>query len=213
MRDLNGDGVISPGDNTADNPGDRRVIGNTTPRYTFGVNLDLDWSNFFVSAFVQGVGKRDWYPSNEANFWGQYNRPYNHVPAWHRDEGIIWSEENPDSFFPRYVSRLASSGDGILRQEQTGYLMNAAYVRLKSLQVGYDLPFELISGWGMRNARVFLSGENLWSWSPLYKTADHLDIENQIARSDELARPGEAVRQGYNYPIMRTLSFGISLTF
>ncbi|HLR30934.1 MAG TPA: TonB-dependent receptor [Fodinibius sp.] len=213
LRDLNGDGVISPGDNTADNPGDRRVIGNTTPRYTFGVNLDLDWSNFFVSAFVQGVGKRDWYPSNEANFWGQYNRPYNHIPAWHQNEGIIWSEENPNSFFPRYVSRQASSGDGILRQQQTRYLMNAAYLRLKSLQVGYDLPFELVSRWGMRNARVFLSGENLWSWSPLYKTADHLDIENQIARSDELARPGETVRQGYNYPIMRTLSFSISLTF
>lgn len=213
LRDLNGDGVIDPGGNTADNPGDRRVIGNTTPRYTFGINLGADWNDLFVSLFFQGVGKRDWYPSREANFWGQYNRPYNHIPAWHLDDGIIWSEENPDSFFPRYVSRIASSGSGILRQPQTGYLMNAAYIRLKNLQVGYRLPESLISQIGMRSATVYFSGENLWAWSPLYKTADNLDIENIIARSDEIARPGETIRQGYNYPIMRSLTFGVSVNF
>ncbi|MEX1212886.1 MAG: TonB-dependent receptor [Balneolaceae bacterium] len=213
LRDLDGDGVIGPGDNTADNPGDRRVIGNTTPRYTFGINLGAEWSNFFVSTFFQGVGKRDWYPSNEANFWGQYNRPYNHVPAWHVEEGMRWTPENPNAFLPRYVSRQASSGDGILRQQQTGYLMNAAFLRLKTLQVGYNLPIQWVESFGIRQAQVFFSGENLWSWSPLYKTADHLDIENQIAQSDEIARPNETVRQGYNYPIMRTLTFGVSITF
>ncbi len=213
FRDLNGDGVISPGDNTVNNPGDRRIIGNTTPRYTFGINLGAEYSSFFLSMFFQGVGKRDWYPSNEANFWGQYNRPYNHIPNWHMNDGIIWSEENPDSFFPRYVSRLASAGDGTLRQPQTGYLMNAAYVRLKNFQLGYNLPPNVVSNLGMRAARVYFSGENLWSWSPLYRTADHLDIENQIAQSDEIARPNETVRQGYNYPIMRSLTLGVSITF
>jgi hypothetical protein len=213
LRDLNGDGAITPGDNTLANPGDRRVIGNTTPRYTFGINLGAAWNNMFFSAFFQGVGKRDWYPSPEANFWGQYNRPYNHIPAWHMNDGVIWSEENPDAFFPRYVSRQASAGDGILRQPQTGYLMNAAYIRLKNFQIGYNLPGHLVSQLGMRSARIYFSGENLWSWSPLYRTADNLDIENQIAQSDEMARPNEIIRQGYNYPILRSLTLGISVTF
>lgn len=213
LRDLTGDGAVTPGDNTFDNPGDRKVIGNTTPRYTYGINLGAAWNNIFISAFIQGVGKRDWYPSNEANFWGQYNRPYNHVPRWHLNDGIIWSEDNPDSFFPRYVSRQASTGNGILRQPQTGYLMNAAYIRLKNFQIGYDIPQHLISQTGMRNARIYFSGENLWSWSPLYRTADNLDIENQIAQSDEMARPGETIRQGYNYPILRSLTMGLSITF
>src|SRR5690625_4467779 len=216
LRDLDGNGVINPGANTLDNPGDRRVIGNTTPRYTFGVNLGAEWRNFFISGFFQGVGKRDWYPAAESSFWGQYNRPYNHVPAWHTNDGMIWSEENPDSFFPRYVSRLASSGIGMLHhnQAQTGYLMNAAYVRLKNLQVGYNLPVDLVSRAGMRMARIYISGENLWSWSPLYKPADPLDIENMIARPDSLARPSDtSTRQGYNYPILRTITLGVSITF
>lgn len=213
LRDLNGDGVIDPGANTAEDPGDRRVIGNTTPRYTFGVNLGADWNNVFVSAFFQGVGKRDWYPSREANFWGQYNRPYNQIPVWHLDDGIIWSEENPDSFFPRYVSRIASSSNGILSQPQTGYLMNAAYIRLKSLQVGYHLPQSLLSQFGMRSATIYFAAENLWAWSPLYKTATNLDIENTLAPRDTFVRPGDSFRHGYNYPLMRNLTLGVNITF
>lgn len=213
LRDLDGDGVIGPGANTADDSGDRRIIGNETPRYTFGINLGAEWNSFYLSAFFQGVGKRDWYPSREANFWGQYNRPYNHIPSWHLDDGIIWSEENPDSFFPRYVSRIASSSSGILSQPQTGYLMNAAYIRLKNFQVGYHLPVSLLSQFGMRVATIYFSGENLWAWSPLYKTADNLDIENTLAPRDQFVRRGDQNREGYNYPLLKTLTMGVSITF
>src|SRR5699024_11424704 len=76
-KDLNGDGVINDGDNRVNSPGDRRIIGNSHPRYRFGINFNVNWGGFFVSGLFQGVGKRDWYPSSEADyFWGQYNRPY-----------------------------------------------------------------------------------------------------------------------------------------
>jgi hypothetical protein len=95
------DGVINNGGNTVGTPGDRKIIGNSTPRYTYGISLGADWSGFFFSTFFQGVGKMDWYPGAEnGTFWGQYNRPYNKVPK--SQLGNIWSPENPDAYFPRY---------------------------------------------------------------------------------------------------------------
>ena len=71
FEDLNGNGYIDRGQNTVDDPGDRKIIGNEEPRYIYSFTLSADWNNIWVSAFFQGVGKQDWYPSNEAStFWG-----------------------------------------------------------------------------------------------------------------------------------------------
>lgn len=214
FKDLNGDNVITPGDNTVNNPGDRVIIGNNSSRYTYGINLGASWKNFFFSAFFQGVGKMDWYPSAESNaFWGQYNRPYNDIPKWQLKEGIIWSPENPDSFFPRYVSRLANRSGGTLREQQSKYVMNASYIRLKNFQLGYTLSDELVSRWRtFKNIRVYVSGENLLTWSPLYKTVDNIDVENVTQPSDQLFTSSNA-GDGYNYPMLKSLTFGLSLTF
>jgi TonB-linked SusC/RagA family outer membrane protein len=213
LMDLDPDGVINPGDNTVDNPGDRTIIGNTAPRYTYGINLSMDWNNFFFSAFFQGVGKRDWYPRYEsAIFWGQYNRPYSDIPKWHLNEGMIWSPENPDSFFPRYVSRLANRAEGILRQPQSKYVMNASYIRLKNIQLGYNIPGRFFPQIGLESAKVFVSGESLWTWSPIYKIMDNIDVENATAPSDQLFTSSNA-GDGYNYPMMKNITFGISVTF
>ena len=212
LKDLNNDGVINFGDNTVDNPGDRKVIGNLTPRYTFGANLGAQWNNIFFSAFIQGVGRQDWYPHQEAvNFWGQYNRPYGDIPRWHLNEGMIWSEENPDSFLPRYVSRGGTGG--LLRQTQTKYLMNAAYIRLRNVQLGYDLPINLVSRMGMSSARIYVSGESLWTWSPLYRTVkNHIDVENATAPSDQMYTSGNS-GDGYNYPMLKNVTVGINVRF
>ncbi len=102
LMDINGDGKIDPGTDRLDNPGDRKIIGNSAPRFMYGINLGADWNNFFFSTFFQGVGKQDWWPSREASaFWGQYNRPYNPLPAWHLNNH--WTPETPDAYMPRYV--------------------------------------------------------------------------------------------------------------
>lgn len=214
FKDRNGDGSITPGDNTVDNPGDRFIIGNNRARYTYGINLGADWKGIFFSAFLQGVGKQDWYPSTEANtFWGQYNRPYGDVPLWHLQDGIIWSEDNPDSFFPRYVTRLANRSGGVLTVAQTKYVMNVAYLRLKNFQVGYNLPAKLLGKTKVvRNARVYLSSDNLLTWSPLLKIVDNTDVENANAPSDQLFTDGNA-GDGYNYPMLKSVTLGISVTF
>ncbi|WP_374163222.1 SusC/RagA family TonB-linked outer membrane protein [Arcticibacter sp. MXS-1] len=219
FRDLNNDGVINEGDKTVSSPGDRKIIGNTTPRYTYGINLGADWKNFSLFAFFQGVGKRDWYPGAEAGiFWGQYNRPYNKIPSWQL--GKIWSEENPDSYLPRYRGYVAQNGSGELRQNQTRYLQNAAYIRLKNVQLGYTLPASLAKKAHISNIRLFVTGENLWSWSPLYKLTRDLDVEN-LGRSDVVTNPPDPTKKdpndnnsgnGNNYPILKSISFGLSAT-
>ena len=225
LKDLNGDGKVNPGKNTVGDPGDRVVIGNTTPRYRYGINLGANYRNVFVSSFFQGVGKQDWYPSPESNaFWGQYNRPYGFVPKWHLKPGMIWTAENPNSFLPRYASRLSNNAAGILRQPQSKYVMNAAYLRLKNVQLGYNLPARLSSRLGAQATRLYVTGENLWTWSPLYKYADNIDVENATAPSDRqfVTNPNtlnaagaftDNSGDGYNYPILRSYNFGVTLTF
>jgi TonB-linked SusC/RagA family outer membrane protein len=210
FKDLNGDGEINNGDNTVTNPGDRTIIGNANPRYTYGINLDLDWNNFFFSTFFQGVGQQDWFPGTEAGtFWGQYNRPYNKLPQFHI--GNIWSEDNPNAYFPRYRGYTAQNSAGELAQAQTKYLQNVAYLRLKNIQIGYNLPQSLIGKIKMSSAKVYLSGENLWAWSPLYKLTRDLDVES-VRGSDRVLTSGTS-GNGHNYPIMKSMNLGLSITF
>ncbi|RAV28431.1 SusC/RagA family TonB-linked outer membrane protein [Sinomicrobium soli] len=210
FRDLNNDGIIDNGENTADKPGDRKVIGNSRPRYLFGVNLNADWNNIFFNAFIQGVGKQDWYPSRGASdFWGQYNAPYSTALKSHI--GNIWTPENTDAYFPRYTGYLAWAAGGALREVQTRYLQNAAYVRLKNLQIGYNIPDEVLSRIGISKLQVYASGENLFSFSPLYKNTKALDVENIGASDQDVSNQNYG--DGFNYPILRSVSLGFSLTF
>lgn len=203
------DGVINNGDNTVNNPGDRKIIGNATPRYSYAINLDLEWNNLFLTTFFQGVGKQDWYPGAEAGvFWGQYNRPYNRLPTSHL--GKIWSEENPDAYFPRYRGYIAQNGSATLTQAQTKYLQNVAYIRLKNIQLGYNLPQSLMGRIGISGARVYVSAENIWSWSPLYKITKDLDVES-IQGSDRVLTDGTN-GNGNNYPMLKSVTFGLSVT-
>ncbi len=187
LADLNGDGFVNIGTNRVSDPGDRRIIGNKSPHYMYGLNLTADWNSFFISAFVQGVGKQQWYPSTESeSFWGQYNRPYNNIPLFHL--GNMWTPENTGAYFPRTMSRAASSSTSReLGVAQTKYLQNKAYMRLKNVQIGYNLPKSLVSKIGAQNLRIYMSGENLWTYSPLYKITGrgHIDVEN-TGPSDQL---------------------------
>ncbi|WP_239494937.1 SusC/RagA family TonB-linked outer membrane protein [Pedobacter yulinensis] len=212
LRDLNGDGFINVGKNSVNDPGDRRIIGNSAPRYNYGISLGANWNNVFFSVFFQGIGKQQWYPSTETEmFWGQYNRPYNNIPTFHL--GNMWTPENTDAYFPRTMSRAASSNTNrTLGVAQTRYLQNVAYLRMKNIQVGYNLPVKLVQRIGARTARVFFSGENLFTYSPMYKIVKTIDVENAVP-SDQDLNPNSTNGDGYNYPLMKSFAFGLSLGF
>ncbi|MFC4210924.1 SusC/RagA family TonB-linked outer membrane protein [Pedobacter lithocola] len=213
LKDLNGDGFINVGENKVGKSGDRRIIGNSAPRYLYGINLGADWHDFSFSVFFQGVGKQQWYPSTETEmFWGQYNRPYNNIPTFHL--GNMWTPQNTDAYFPRTMSRAASSNTNrTLGVAQTRYLQNVAYIRMKNIQVGYTLPARWVNKVGVRTAKVFFSGENLFTYSPMYKIVKNtIDVENAVP-SDQDLNPNSTNGDGYNYPMLKSYAFGVNIGF
>lgn len=208
FEDLNGNGYIDRGLNTVDDPGDRKIIGNSEPRYIYSFGIDLEWNNIFLSAFFQGVGKQDWYPSNEASvIWGQYNRPYAQMPKWHLNN--YWTEDNPDAYLPRYAGYYAPFYKGT-NNANTRYLMDVSYIRLKNLQVGYTLPAKWTDAIKMKKVSVFFSGENLWTWSPMYKYTRDIDVTANIYGTDSVL---SSTGDGFNYPTLRSYSLGLNITF
>lgn len=209
FADLNGDGVINQGDNTVDNPGDRKIIGNSEPRYQYGFTLSGRWNGVGVSAFFQGIGKRDWYFASEAGlFWGPYNRPYGYQPAKMMDN--IWSEENPDAYFPRYRGYTALGADRSLGAPQTRYLQDVSYLRLKTLTVDYTLPKLLTDRMKLANVQIFVTAQNLFTLSGLYKNTENFDPEVMEKPIGELTNGSG---QGYAYPMLKTTTFGLNFTF
>lgn len=209
IEDLNGNGYIDRGDQTVDNPGDRTIIANVEPRYIWSFTLSGDWNNFYASVFFQGVGRRDYLTGGDSGMiWGQYNRAYNQMPKWQL--GNYWTEQNRDAYMPRYSARM-SPFYSVQRRGNTRYVLDASYIRLKNIQVGYNLPEKWLKPLHVSKASVFFSGENIWDWSPMYKyvwgTVDVLGLGTDPENSDSTAGSGGC------YPIMSSYSLGINITF
>jgi len=188
-RDRNKDGFINKGANTVEDPGDLKVIGNTSPRYNYGISLDASYKGIFINMFFQGVGERDSWPSQQA-FWPVATQYFN-TQKWFVSDS--WSEDNKNAYFA--VPRARNTKN---RQSQTKYLQDGSYVRLKNLTVGYSLPQEWIRKVKLSNAQIYFSGENIWEHSNMKGPYDPEQAENKGAAS---------------YPFQRTYSIGIDLTF
>ena len=207
--DINGDGVISVGANSVKNPGDRKILGNSIASLQYGITAGFDYMGIDFSIFFQGTGNHYWYPNAESMaFWGPYSRPYcTYLPYDFLDN--VWSEENPDAYFPRPRAYAAFTSGAPLANVNSRYLQNLRYLRLKNLSVGYTVPkTEKI---GIEKLRVYFSGENLAYWSPFKKNSRYIDPE---AAFDRLDSSGAATR--YNnafYPWQKTFMFGIDITF
>ncbi len=234
--DQDNNGLIEKGTTVSD-PKDLSIIGNAAPRMRYGLNLGADWNGIDFSIFFQGIGKRDYYPLDYL-YWGFYQQPYaggaTHLLDYYRandqsatdrarhsqaylDAGL--ADQNLDAEFPILQAWLADRnlGERIdqaqgLAIPQTGYLLNAAYLRLKNLTVGYTLPEELTSRAGL-TVRVFVSGENLMEWSALKDYFDPEAINDDVAQLNPSVSSGRQVGSGYAYPFQRRYAFGINLTF
>jgi len=205
FEDVNGDGVIDKGAWTVENPGDYKKIGNTTPRYQFGVALNASWNGIDFNAFFTGVGKRDIYPGPEStSFWGPYNRRYQVLPQHIVDNR--WTADNPDAYFPRPKGYIAS-GSNSLATAQTRYLQDASYVRLKNLTIGYTLPSKITNKIGMQRLRLYVSGQNLWTLTGLHETLDPEGLQK-----DPDATSG-SVGIGTAYPIQTVYAMGLEINF
>jgi TonB-linked SusC/RagA family outer membrane protein len=206
-KDLNGDKKISTGAETLDDHGDLKVIGNSTPRFLFGLNLTASWKGFDFRAFFQGVLKRDYWCGNSWGgrefYFGATNSGtwwcagLTAVQDYYRDANS-WSvingyeSENTDAFLPRPVYSSKNT------ECQSKYIMNAAYMRLKNLEIGYTLPTSLVSHIGLTKARIFFSAENLFTITDMPEQFDPETI---------------GTNNNNTYPLSKTYSFGINISF
>lgn len=220
FEDLNGDGKIDYGSLTLEDKGDLALIGNSQPRYLFGLSGNVEWNNFDLSIFFQGIGKRDWWPGSENwLFWGQFNRPYTSMPMDVHNQ--IWSPDNPDGYFPNLVGyeSLNNNRSKAMNSPSNYFLQNAAYIRLKNLSVGYNLPERLISKIRLKRARIYFSGQNLWVWSPMFKITKAIDPEAIGSQADSQSETRTYLmsaiesNKGSVYPILKTFTLGIDITF
>ncbi|MGO1595013.1 MAG: SusC/RagA family TonB-linked outer membrane protein [Sphingobacterium sp.] len=201
--DVDQDGKISRKGWTLEDHGDYNIIGNTTPRYQYGITLNASWKGFDLNAFFRGVGKREIYPDGESMaFWGPYSKRYAIMPTHVAEDR--WTPENPNAYFPRPQGYIAGNGGHDLNVPQTRYLQDASYFRLKNLVLGYSLPTTLVKRMKLSNVRLYLSGQNLFESTNLHRS---LDPEGLATDPDG----SSSVGLGAAYPIQRTYAFGLEI--
>ena len=215
LADLDDSNTVDNGSNTIGDHGDLVKIGNTTPRYSYSIQGGVRWNGIGISMMWQGVGKRDWYPAKESGyFWGQYGRPYSMALPWHNSDR--WSPTNRGAYWPRLVGYSASDSGLILAQPNTRYVQDASYIRLKNLTIDYNFPKELVNKIGLQALKIYVSGENLLTFSPLKKYAKNYDPEGIYAGDADYGTNkfgSDNFGDGDGYPVMKSYTIGLSITF
>ena len=202
-KDANGkiidEGIVNSGNNTLDDHGDLKRIGNSTPRYRFGLNLDAEWKGFDFSIFFQGVLKRDWhFGSGDPYFWGAVGNVWQ--SAAFKEHMDYWTPENTGAYYPKpYFGEIRKN-----QIAQTRYLQDASYIRCKNLQFGYSLPQSVLHPSGLSNCRIYVSCDNLFT---LTRLSSIYDPEVFGSYGDE----GWGAAK--TYPLQRTVSVGVNLSF
>lgn len=194
--DLNGDGKVDNGGNTLANHGDLSIIGNSSPRYNYSITLDAAWKGFDFSVMLQGIGKRDFF-TNAPYFIGANTGVWQSVGF--TEHWDFWRPEgdplgaNTGAYYPR----VAQNG-GKNFAPQTRYLQDASYMRVKNMQLGYTLPKDLTSKFGVNSLRVYASVDNLVTFTKLSKIFDPEGL-------------GGDWGTGKLYPLQRTWSLGLNI--
>lgn len=173
---------------------DRTVLGSTTPKFYYGLNLSASWKGFDFSALFQGVG-------GHKRLIGSYMAYafYNggQIQRWQADSR--WTEANPNKWaeYPR-LETLNMNNPNL--QTSDYWVRDASFLRIKNVQLGYTLPKSLTQKVGLSNVRVYLSGQNLYTFNSFYKG---WDPENEIGTGDSPSY----------YPINSIYSFGFNFKF
>lgn len=176
------DGVI--------NDDDRFLVGNDFPRYTFGFNYSVQWKGLYFSAFLQGVGLRHAWMRGEA-VEAFHNNNEGPVLDFHIDR---WTPSNPNASYPRLTMGTESTNNAT---KSDFWIQNAAYLRVKNLQLGYNFQGEWMKRVHLSQLRAFLSVENA------------LTISGMKGGWDPEYNGGS----GRSYPVARVYSMGLNVKF
>jgi len=191
FEDIRGDGYSPGPDGKIDGNDFQLLSTNAAPRINYGFGFGLTWKNFSLNTHFQGVGMYDRIISNQEGpgmrQHGGAIRPY--YPIWASD---VWTPDNVDAKYPRVIgSNWYESGTG----ESSFWIKNGAYVRLKNVNLGYNLPKNWISTLNLSNAQIFFNGTNLFALSAIKEFHD-------------------PEQKNYDsFPIMRSFTLGVDVRF
>jgi len=193
--DVNGDSVITDRD--------RDVIGyGAVPDVTYGLDLNVEWKGFSVSALFQGASRFNMMISGRARAgFSNWSIPfdYHYQYRWTPDPNDQSQNINPDVRFPA-VDGTGQGNTANNNLPSDFWLQDNTYLRLKNLNVSYSLPTELVQKAGIQNVRFYVAGTNLWTISKLGMYQDFWDPE------------GPQNQGGNQYPPLRTWTVGLNVT-
>ena len=209
--DSDGDGKVDPGKGTLADHGDLKIIGNATPKYSFGINLNVGYKGFEISTLLQGVAKRDFPMAASTYLFGG--------KEWFKEHLDYFSPENPNGYLPRLTTD-AQTTNANTGYNTTRYMLNAAYMRMKNLTVSYTFKPQLLKNIGLSNLKVYFTCDNLFTISKLPNQFDPetLNQVNAWAGGSNAAALGLTSAQNQNgngkvYPMNRNFVFGLDFTF
>lgn len=181
-KDLTGDGKITEADQT--------WIYNPVPDFTYGFNIYLEYKNFDFTAFFQGVQGVDIISDlkKETDIWAGLNIGYLNKGKRLLD---AWSTSNPDSNVPA----LSLSDNNNEKRVSSYWVENGSYLKLRTIQFGYNFPGTIASKLAMQRLRMYVSAQNLFTVKSSSFTG--VDPENP----------------NYGYPIPLNITFGLNVTF
>ena len=202
---------VQPGDNRyvdANKDGkiddnDKFIFGNPFPRYTFGATYNLEYKNFDLSIFIQGVGKRT------MMIRGELVEPfhYNYGMTMYTHQLDYWTPQNPDARYPRLANNGTQSNTNNFRNGSDMYLYDGAYARLKNIQLGYSLPSDVVKNLGLGSFHMYVSGQNLLTLSKVKFVDPELSEFNNSLNSNGSANSGRA------YPTQVYYGLGVDISF
>lgn len=181
-KDLTGDGKITEADQT--------WIYNPVPDFTYGFNIYLEYKNFDFTAFFQGVQGVDIISDlkKETDIWAGLN-----IGFLNKGKRLLdaWSATNPDSNVPA----LSLSDNNNEKRVSSYWVENGSYLKLRTIQFGYNFPQTIASKLAMQRLRMYVSAQNLFTIKSSSFTG--VDPENP----------------NYGYPIPLNITFGLNVTF
>ena len=190
-KDVNGDGIVDDGDRVA--------IGATdTPSLIYGLGASVSWRGFDLNLHFQGAGKYTFLINSGAvnafrdGRWGNILQGITDNRWISSDISGTKETENPNAPYPRL-----SYGYNLNNQQSSSFwLRNGRFLRLKNLDIGYTLPKPMVNTIHLESVRIYISGQNLITWSPFKLWDPELDSR----------------QRGQIYPITRSLTAGIQIS-
>lgn len=181
--DKNNDGLVKEDD-------DRFILGDNFPHFTFGFSYGFNWKGFDFSMLWQGVGKRNvWIRGESVEAF--HNNNEGPVFDYHLDR---WTPNNPNATYPRLTVGSESANNAV---KSDFWIQDAAYLRLKNLQIGYTFPNQWLSRVSVKDLRLYLTGQNLLTFDDMRGGWD----------------PETTDGGGRIYPVSRVYSLGLNIKF